>query len=305
MKRALISTLFNEAGNIGQWLECLSRQTVPPDEIVIVDGESTDGTWETLQAFAARSAVPVILIRQHCNIAEGRNRAIKETDADIVATIDGGSFAEPDWFAQITKPLADDPELDMVGGRSSLVYENAFQQFLQQIEPRPESAHDGGGVRRVTPPCPNMSSRNAAFRRRAWADVGGYPEWLTLTAEDALFNVALGRIGKAFAYNPDAVVRWPVRSSEKAFFKMQYNYGFGSAEAQLDASFFLKRLVIAIFPLLLLFSRHRLRHLRFRYLKNYASAIGWLRGKLMGRRPPAGWRRFDGVLLGPEAQKHL
>jgi glycosyltransferase involved in cell wall biosynthesis len=40
MKRALISTRYNEADNGSCWWKSIVRQTVPPDEIVIVDGGS-------------------------------------------------------------------------------------------------------------------------------------------------------------------------------------------------------------------------------------------------------------------------
>ncbi len=297
MKCTLISTLFNEANNLGRWWECLSKQTVRPDEIIIVDGGSTDGTWEQLQALAAGSAVPVKLKQERLNIAAGRNRAIEMTDADIVATIDGGSFADADWFEQLTGPLLKDPNLDVVGGRSSLVFENEFQRFLQQFEQTPVEPKGSDDV--------YPSSRNAAFRRKAWADVGGYPEWLTLTGEDALFNFELHKIGKLFRYNGNAIVHWPVRPTEKAYLKMLFSYGYGAAEAQLYDRCFWQNLAVTFFPPLLLLSRHRFRHLKFRYLKNYSAARGWLFGKLKGRRPPHGWKRLDGIWLSPEAERRL
>ena len=105
MKRALIATLFNEADNVSRWWAQIRQQTVPPDEIVIVDGGSTDGTWEKLQHLTANSPVPVKLDQRRCNIAEGRNRAIALTDAEIIASTDAGSFLDPDWFGEVTRPL--------------------------------------------------------------------------------------------------------------------------------------------------------------------------------------------------------
>lgn len=40
---------FNEVGSIGATVEALRSQTRPPDEIVVVDGASTDGTLELLE----------------------------------------------------------------------------------------------------------------------------------------------------------------------------------------------------------------------------------------------------------------
>ncbi len=296
MKRTLIATLFNEADNVSRWWNDLMRQTVLPDEIIIVDGGSTDGTWEQLQRLTAQSIVPVKLDQHRCNIAAGRNRAIQMTDAEIIVTSDAGSFADPNWFMEITRPLMENPTVDIVGGKNVPMTENEFQKFVTwletpQIEPKEGEMYG--------------SARNTAFRRATWAAVGGYPEWLTLTGEDALFNCQLFKIGKRFAYNPHAVVRWEIRNDAAAYFKMFYTYGYGSAEAQLDAAYFRRRLLIMLIPPLLFFSRHRFRFLHFRYRRNAASARGWLAGLCQGHRPPPGWKKTGGILLSPEAQKCL
>jgi glycosyltransferase involved in cell wall biosynthesis len=296
MKRALIATLYNEADNVSRWWESLARQTVLPDEIVIVDGGSNDGTWERLQELARQSPLPVRLKQQRCNIAAGRNLAIALTDAEIIAANDAGSFPDANWFGEITRPLLEDPTVDVVGGCSVPLRENEFQRQLEVWEGPDYEPRTGDEV--------YPSSRNVAFRRSAWADVGGYPEWLTLTAEDALFNFQLHKIGKVFTYNSHAVVRWLVRENPAAYYRMLYHYGFGAAEARLYAPYFRRRTLIMLCPPLLLLSRHRFNHLGFRYHKNAASARGWLTGWLKGRTAPSGWRRVDGVLLSPEAQRY-
>ena len=301
MKRALIATLFNEADNVSRWWNCLMRQTVRPDEIVIVDGGSTDGTWEKLSELARQSPVPVKLEQRRCNIAAGRNRAIALTDAEIIAATDAGSFPEPAWFHEITRPLLEDASVDCTGGINLAGEENAFQNYLAQFEPRSDVEAD----RISANPEVHPSSRNTAFRRSAWADVGGYPEWLTLAAEDILFTQELTRVGKKIIRNPKAVVHWSVRDSQTAFFKLLYRNAYGSGEARLDLPYFFRRGLIAFFPPLLLLSRHRFRELNFRYRKNAASARGWLAGYFKGHKPPAGWKRVQGIYLSPEAQATL
>lgn len=298
VKRALIATVFNEADNIHRWWNCLLAQSVCPDEIVIVDGGSTDGTWEKLQELTPAAGVPLLLDQHRCNIAEGRNRAIQLTSAEVIASSDAGSFPAPDWFAQITQPLLSDSEIDVVGGPCPACTGGDFQRFLEQFEPPVDPAIVPAGE--IHP-----SSRNTAFRRDAWAAVGGYPEWLTLTAEDALFTSELHKIGKKFYYNPGAVVEWQGGKDANFYFKRLRSYGHGSGEARLHTGYFLRSLAITLFPLLLLFSRHRFSHLRFRYRKNMMSATGWLHGIFKGRKPPDGWRKIDGIFLSPEAQKHL
>lgn len=295
MKRALIATLYNEADNVSRWWDSLMRQTVLPDEIAIVDGGSTDGTFEKLQALAKQCPVPVKLDQRRCNIAGGRNRAIALTDAEIIASTDAGSFPEPNWFGEITRPLMQDGRLDGVGGKSIVAAGNDFQKLIETF--------DGNNAEVV--PGVQFSSRNIAFRRQAWEAVGGYPEWLTLTAEDALFNFQLHKLGKVFAYCPQAIVGWAGRENEAQYFKMHYHYGYGSAEARLYWKSYLIHFAVTLFPPLLLFSKRRTADLRFRYLRNAACARGWLAGKLRGHKAPAGWRRVDGIYLSPEALRNL
>ena len=271
-------------------------QTVSPDEIVIVDGGSKDQTWQMLQELARQSRVPVKLEQRPCNIAGGRNRAIELTDAEIIAATDAGSFPEPEWFAEITRPLIEDETLDVTGGLNVSNDVTPFKKFLAQIEPREETGVSADGI--------HPSSRNTAFRRRAWADVGGYPEWLTLAGEDALFTHELQKIGRKFFYNPRAIVHWSVRETAADYFKLLYRNAYGAAEAQLFWPYFRQRLIISLCPPLLLLSRHRFRHFTFRYRKNFSSAHGWLAAKISGHRPPLGWQRVAGILLSPEAQKN-
>lgn len=296
-KRALIATLYNEAGNLHRWWDCIRKQEVQPDEIVIVDGGSKDGTWQMLQDLARESPVPVRLKQQRCNIAEGRNLAIQLTEADVIAANDAGSFPQPAWFKEITQPLMADPELDVVGGRSVNLVENDFQKIIADLQGAPTEPK---GPEEVYP-----SSRNIAFRRQVWARIGGYPEWLTLTGEDALFNHNLHKIGCRFYYGREAVVVWMARNDATAYFKMLRSYGYGAAEAGLFGKTFLVSTVISLCPLLLLLSKRRTNLFWLRYRKYLSSSLGWFAGWLWGHRPPKGWSRVGGVWLSPEAQQWM
>jgi glycosyltransferase involved in cell wall biosynthesis len=296
MRVALISTVFNEGEDIFRWAEALRKQTRHPDEFVIVDGGSTDGTPERLkQAFNHGDFPAPKIVVQKCNIAGGRNLAIQNTSAEIIATTDAGSYPEPEWLQEITGLIEADATCDIVGGRNVFIVENEFQRQVERLD---------GPYREPTEGEAHASGRNSAFRRKAWADVGGYPEWLTLTGEDILYNLELQKVGKKFGYARKAMVQWPMRTNERAYFRMMYLYGYGAGEARITPGYFLRRLFIMVFPPLVLLSPHRFACLKFRYRRNVASATGWLAGRFGGRRAPAGWEKFEGILLSPEAQHY-
>lgn len=291
---ALISTVYREGQGIRTWLDALAAQTVAPEEFVIVDGGSPDDTAAQIAAYAwpAHFPQPRVII-QPCNIAQGRNLAIRNTTAEIIVSTDAGSQPQPNWLEEITRPLLEDPTLDVVGGKTISTGENEWQKFVLSMEGQPG---DSEGY--------YPSSRNVALRRRAWESVGGYPEWLTLAAEDALYNYELHAAGNKFACNNNAIVRWPVRPTSKDYFSLLYRNGYGAAEAHLYTSYFFRRTLVALFPFLLFLSPHRFSHLTYRYCKNSASALGWLAGKIKGRKPPTGWQNRNGILLSPETQRH-
>ena len=209
--------------------------------------------------------IPVRLERRQCNIAAGRNTAIRLTSADIIAVNDAGSSPDPRWFQEITRPLLVDEQLEVVGGRCVRIVTNPFQEMLLRFDPDPPAP--------TVPDEIYPSSRNVAFRRQAWAEAGGYPEWLTLTAEDALFNFTLHKIGKRFAYNPAALVPWPVPEEcggvlQNALWLRLWR-GRGAA---LRALFCAARQLTVFLPLMLL-SRNRFKQLEFRYLKNLGQRL--------------------------------
>jgi hypothetical protein len=76
------------------------------------------------------------------------------------------------------------------------------------------------------------SSRSVAFRKHAWARVGGYPEWLDY-CEDLVFDMRLKETGHRFAFVPDALVYFRPRSNLRAFFLQYYRYARGDGKAGL------------------------------------------------------------------------
>src|SRR5258708_32446993 len=100
------STVLNESDVIDGVVESLMGQRLAAAEVVIVDGGSSDGTWERLQA-AQSKYPPLVLIRdESCSlqhspgpIARGRTIAIAAASSDVVACADAGCTYDPGWLA--------------------------------------------------------------------------------------------------------------------------------------------------------------------------------------------------------------
>src|SRR6185436_12786482 len=101
MKITFISTVFNEQGTIKRLLDSLLNQSKHPDEIIIVDGMSTDETVNRLKNYESRikqNKKKFKIIIKKGNRAVGRNEAIKNATSDIIVCSDSGNILERNWI---------------------------------------------------------------------------------------------------------------------------------------------------------------------------------------------------------------
>ena len=220
---SIIVTVKNEASSIGRLLDSLRSQTISPSEVVIVDGGSTDGTLERIVSHRPRLPIR-LLIREGTNISQGRNEAIRAAKGEIIASTDAGVRLVPHWLEELTRPLQEDAALDVVSGfflpDPQTVFETAMAATVLPVETE------------VDPQSFLPSSRSVAFRREAWQEVGGYPEWLDF-CEDLVFDFALLDAGRKFTFAPQALVYFRPRGSLRAFSRQYYQYARGDGKANL------------------------------------------------------------------------
>jgi len=88
-------------------LQSIARQTRPPDEVLVVDGQSTDRTAQIAQAFPG---VRYLLQPDH-GIANARNLAIREVSGEFVAFLDADDLWTPDKLAAQLAAMLAQPHL--------------------------------------------------------------------------------------------------------------------------------------------------------------------------------------------------
>jgi GT2 family glycosyltransferase len=223
----VIATVLNESESAVPWLDSLCAQTRRPDRVVVVDGGSQDGTVALLRGYVDR--LPLTVIESPgANISAGRNIAIAaaapEGDDPIIAATDAGVILHPEWLAQLSAPFAADPALEVCGGFFTADARTVFEVALGAAT-LPLSDE-------IDPETFLPSSRSVAFRRSAWARVGGYPEWLDY-CEDLIFDLRLKAMARPFAFAPDAIAAFRPRRTLRAFFTQYYRYARGDGKADL------------------------------------------------------------------------
>ncbi len=232
MKVSVIATVLNEGEAIRKLLASLATQTRVPDEVVIVDGGSTDDTLSILRAASDSRLLAgpgphlalQVLVEPGVNISRGRNLAAAAASGDVIASTDAGVRLSPDWLAELVAPFEQANPPQVVSGVFSPDPENIFEIAM--------SATVLPAVAELDPNRFLPSSRSVAFTREAWQAVGGYPEWLDY-CEDLIFDLKLRRLYAPFGFAPNAVVYFRPRSNLRSYFKQYYLYARGDGKADL------------------------------------------------------------------------
>jgi len=195
---SVASTVLNERDDIDSLVESLMRQTLAPAEVIIVDGGSTDGTWERLEATQSKYPTLIPIRDESCSlqrspgpIARGRNVAIAAASSDVIACADAGCAYHPDWLANLTAPIFNGDSEYSVGGSyidptNSTVWDVASAPFFG-VKLNPDA---------VTKSC---TARSMAFRKDLWRRVGGFPETVFLGEDTAFDSKARKLVTPAFA----------------------------------------------------------------------------------------------------------
>ncbi len=203
---SVVATELNEIQEIGGVIASLLAQDPPAAEVIVVDGGSTDGTWEWLDAEQRRNPRLIAIRDETCSlkfskgpVSRGRNVAIAAAKSAIVACADAGCTYAPDWLRNLTAPLLAgtaeyalggtclDPEVHTVWDVASAPF---FSVKLSPLEP--------------TKSC---TARSMAFTKALWQRIGGFPEEV-LVGEDTLFDLAARRqTAPTFIANAKALYR--------------------------------------------------------------------------------------------------
>ncbi|GAB4086458.1 glycosyltransferase [Myceligenerans cantabricum] len=220
---SLAMTVLNEERSLPAFLESLSAQTMLPDEVVVVDGGSTDATMSLLQAWGETATVKLTLVESAgANISEGRNLAIERAQHDLIAVTDAGTRLDPGWLGALLAARTDD--VDVVSGFFEPVWSSWHERlFATVLMPLPDE---------IDPETFLPSSRSLLVTRHAWRVAQGYPEWLDY-CEDLVFDLEMKRAGLRFVFAPAAVARWAARDTWRGYVKQYYRYARGDGKAGL------------------------------------------------------------------------
>lgn len=170
-------------------LRCLEAVlTQQPDQVVVVDNGSDDGTWEALQERAADEP-RLQLAQDRGSLGRIRNLAVELATGDVVAFTDSDCRPRPGWLAAGVAALTEG--VGVVQGRT----------VPETVPTVPFSA-----TQDISSPTGLFEACNVFYRRAALVATAGFDEAVGFFGEDTAAGWAVQRAGWADAWAEDAVV---------------------------------------------------------------------------------------------------
>jgi glycosyltransferase involved in cell wall biosynthesis len=181
---SVIIPAFNRADLIGQTLASLLNQTLPANEIILVDDGSTDSTAEAAEAefsafsrqFSGKDKLPEFKVIRQENAGPGaaRNRGFAESRGDFIHFFDSDDIAAPNKHEVQMRALRDTGSDIAIGPWQKGTFEEGkflpFQHALQQRGlPKGSLVEALLSNWSLVPHC-------CLFRREIVERAGGFPE---------------------------------------------------------------------------------------------------------------------------------
>ncbi len=140
---AVLVAARNERAALPACLSALRAQSVQPDEVMVVDDGSTDGSVAALSAqwelhftadLGASRAWPRLRVLQkpHSGKARSLNEGLRRVQSAVVVTLDADTLLEPGAVAAVARAFAREPNLAAAGGvLTPRCADTAWGRFLQ------------------------------------------------------------------------------------------------------------------------------------------------------------------------------
>jgi len=208
---AVIVVDWNSAELLDRCLASLSRQTLRPERVIVIDNAGDRPTWRHV-----RNAPPgTDLVRLPANrgFAAANNVGVTlGSDCDWVALLNPDAFPEPDWLERLLEAAGESPGYSsfasrlVIAGDPERLDGTGDVYAVSGLAYRRDHGAPAAGLRlereEVFGPC----AAAALYRRDALLEVGGFDERFFCYFEDVDLAFRLRLAGHRCLYVPKAVV---------------------------------------------------------------------------------------------------
>lgn len=173
---SVIITAYNYGRFLDDCIQSVLSQSLQPNEIIVVDDESTDNTKEIVAKYPVK-----YLWQKNKGLSGARNTGIREATSDYIMCLDADDMLRPDAIKE-----------HMAIAGPDTIAQCGLMYFGEQVATfRPQGATYESLLRTNTVYC------NSVFPKKAWEEAGGYDEsdTMRLGLEDWDFWIRLAKRG--------------------------------------------------------------------------------------------------------------
>jgi GT2 family glycosyltransferase len=118
LRVSVIIPSYNRADYLPLTLQSIFDQALIPDEIIVVDDGSTDGTTELVRTYGTRVRY---FCQDHLGVAAARNLGLSMAQGDVIAWLDADDLWDPDFLLTLVSRLELDQGIDGVYAGFALI----------------------------------------------------------------------------------------------------------------------------------------------------------------------------------------
>lgn len=180
---ALVVLLYHSADYIGPCLASIARLEHKPDELIIVDNASTDGSAERAEADANRLGLraTVLALERNLGCCGGNNVGWRHSSADVVVFLNPDTEVTSSFLREILVPFVTRPDVGIVGSKIYYPGTRRLQHAGARIFANGRTEHFGAGEEDhgqhdVPRECDYVTGAAIAVRRSILEALGGFDE---------------------------------------------------------------------------------------------------------------------------------
>jgi glycosyltransferase involved in cell wall biosynthesis len=203
---SLVIPVFNESETILSLIQSIREQSLQPDEVIFVDGGSTDQTVLLIRSETKNDSRFKLIEAGRAMPGKGRNIGTAAAGHDWIAYTDAGITLDPHWMMQLVK-TREETGADIIYGNFSPQVYSLFEKaaaiaYVPALQP--------GQIR-------TKSIASCLLRKSIWEKAGGFPDWRA--TEDLVFIERADKASAKITTAVAAMVSWKLRPGLVSTFK--------------------------------------------------------------------------------------
>jgi succinoglycan biosynthesis protein ExoA len=227
---SVIVPIRNEEDFIADTLEQLLSQDYDPEryEIIVVDGMSTDRTWEVVEDFTRRYPQVRLLRNPRKWSSSARNLGVSVSRGEIILVVDAHCQLETESYLEELVHAFQTSQADCIGRPQPLdvARASALQRAIAAARSSRLGHHPASFIYSSAEGFVPAHSVGVAYRRNVFRQIGYFDETFD-ACEDVDFNHRLDQAGLRCFLTPRLAVHYHPRPTIGGLYRQLFRYGRG------------------------------------------------------------------------------